>query len=140
LTLLLQAPVDITLTPEERTRAVLKLFQDNPGAGGTFLKVMLLFAAVPLALLIIYHLQQRAHGERARRPVRLLWDLSRAASLGWWDRILLIRMARQFHPASPAALLLSANYYDRVTAEWLRASRGEGAARLRRIRRRLFGQ
>lgn len=98
-----------------------------------------MFAAIPVVLIIVYHLQQRAHGERARQPVRLLWDLARAGSLGWWDRLLLIRMTRQAHMENPAIILLSANSYDRVVAKWLRVGGGEGAGRLKRIRRHLFG-
>ncbi|HOW17729.1 MAG TPA: hypothetical protein PLC79_01730 [Phycisphaerae bacterium] len=127
------------LTPEERARAVHQLFQDNPGAGGTLLKVLMLFAAIPLVLAILYRLQQRAQGDRARQPVRLLWQLGRAASLGWWDRLLLIRMTRQARMKEPAVVLLSANCFDRAMAVWLRDSRGEGASRLQYIRRRLFG-
>jgi len=137
LILLLQAPVD--LTPEERARAVQQLFQDNPGAGGALIKVLLIFAAIPVVLAILYHLQQRAQGERARQPVRLLWQLGRAASLGWWDRLLLIRMTRQARMKDPAVVLLSANCFDRAMTVWLRDSGGEGAARLQHIRRRLFG-
>jgi hypothetical protein len=126
---------------EQKAAAIRGLFQDNPTAGGTFVKTLLLFAVIPLlALLIVYHFQQRAQGDRARRPVRLLWDLGRTASLGWWDRLLLIRMTRQVRMAHPAAVLLSANSYDRVTAAWLRAGGGEGRARLQRIRRKLFGR
>jgi hypothetical protein len=128
----------VELTQEERARAVHQLFQDNPGAGGTLVKVLMVFAAIPLALLILYYLQQRARGERSRQPVRLLWQLGRAASLGWWDRLLLIRMTRQARVKDPAVVLLSANCFDRAAAVWLRDGGGEGAARLQRIRRRLF--
>jgi len=41
--------------------------------------------------------------------------------------------------AAAAVVLLSANCFDRAMTVWLRDSRGEGAARLQHIRRRLFG-
>jgi hypothetical protein len=133
---LLQAPTG--LSPQERSQIVRGLFQDNPQAGSTFLRLLLLLAAIPVAIWIVVLIQRRLWGEPVPRPTRLFRVLAKRASLRWSDRLLLIRATRRAQFKHPAAILLSANCYDRVVGDYLKATRRRNADRLERIRARLF--
>ncbi len=115
------------------------LFSDNPAAKQTFLRTLMLFAAIPLVLWLVYRVQQRWNSSPSSHPARLLWELGSAASLGITDRWLLMRIARQEKQENPAALLLSANTFDRVVGGWLRKRGNAKSARLKRLRQHLFG-
>ena len=136
-------PVLLQTDPNElvdrRFSVLFNLFSENPAAKQTFFHTLLIFAAIPVVLWIVYKAQQRLQGGPASHPARLLWELAGTAALGWSDRLLLMRLAQHTRLENPAAILLSANCFDRVVADWLRTGRGVRAARLKRIRKRLYG-
>ncbi len=116
------------------------LFRDDFGGRGQFLPILLLFAAMPLVLWLVYRLQRRRQDEAVRRPLMLLWELSGKAPLGLRDRLLLLHVARRTAQRDPAAMLFSANVYDRWTDLWTQGRAGRSATRLTTIRERLFGR
>lgn len=137
MTLLLQA--ESGLSRDDRYRAINSAFnREHSDAHWWIILLLAAIVALPILLLMISRLQRRARGEATSRPWRLMWDLSKRTSLGLWDRIVLIRVARQIGLEHPAALLLSANYYDRITRQWLEAGHKGDASHLQHIRHRLF--
>jgi len=126
------------LSRDERYRAIHNLFVDKPGATSSLAAVLVLAAAIPLALWLAAFVQRRLRGEPRPQPRKLLWDLAAQASLSWWDRVLLLRVARAADLKDAGAMLLSANCFDRAVERWLAPPGREGAERLQRIRDRLF--
>lgn len=126
------------LSRHERYRAIHDLFADKPGATSSLAAVVILVAAIPLALWLASFVQRRVRGEPRCQPRKLLWDLAAQAPLGWWDRVLLLRVARAADLKDAGAMLLSANCFDRAVEHWLNAAGREGAERLQQIRDRLF--
>lgn len=128
-----------TLTRDERFRALYDTFsKHDSGAAWSIVLTLLLVAAFLAVLVLAAFWQRRTRNEPTARPLGLLWELAGRAALAWYDRVLLLRLARRLRLEAPAAMLLSTKYFDGAVEQWLTASRGVGAARLARIRERLF--
>ena len=139
LTVLLQTQMDPDRA--ERYRRIMEQFtRPKPEAAWEILSTLSMLAAAPLLGLLLLRIQRRMKRGPVHRPARLLWDLAAHVPLAWSDRILLLRAARRAGLAAPAAVLLSANCYDRVVREWLARGHGRSATRLQRIRDRLFAE
>jgi hypothetical protein len=131
--------VEGLVSREDKFRALHSQFDNpKPYAVYTIIGLLAAVASVPLVLKLAQRILQRMQNEPRNRPRRLLWDLSARVSLGWFDRMVLLRMTRRTRYPHPAAVLLSADLFDRLAKQWVDERGGSGANRLREIRRRLF--
>lgn len=136
MTLLLQAQG--LVSREEKYRALHSQFSSpKPYAIWTILGFVVVLACIPLFLKLLHNTRQRRRTAPRHRPRRLLWKLAAHASLGWWDRLVLLRMTQHGGCRHPAAVLISPSLFDRLAREWTEAG-GSGVGRLPHIRRQLF--